>query len=289
MLPAPVTYRFNFEYTDDRTRSYVMHEFAANGAKHLVLSETLFRMILSDRTMAGTLRREMTAEGLSFYDAHAVSGPYLDLNCPIPEARAEMLMRLKLQLQIAAAMNVKTIAIHTGHEDVYPEYPLEVQYDCVKRSLEELLPFAEALDLIICIENTWFQINTADRLIGIKKEFPSGSLGFCYDAGHANLMAGKRNSPNSAVYFAWRNVPPRFDDHILEKLLPHVVNCHLHDNDGITDQHCNIGRGTVNWKHVVGLLKRAPRLLAVQSEVSQINTRDSIRDICERFRWLNEL
>ena len=187
------------------------------------------------------------------------------------------------------AMDIKTITIHTGHEVVYPEYPLEVQYDYIKRSLEELLPFAERLGIIICIENTWFQINTADRLLGIKKEFPTDTLGFCYDAGHANLMDKGRNSFNSAPYQDWKPVTPEFDDHILEKMLPHVVNCHLHDNDGITDQHFNIGRGTVDWKHIVGLLKHAPRLLAIQSEVSQIRTHDSIRDICEKFQWLSNL
>ena len=75
MLQAPITFRFNFECTDERTRPYVMHEFAANGAKHLVLSETLLRMILGDRTKAETLNREMAAEGLSFCDAHAATGP----------------------------------------------------------------------------------------------------------------------------------------------------------------------------------------------------------------------
>ena len=289
MLKAPVTYRFNFEYTDDRTRPWIMHEFAANGAKHLVLGETLFRMILGNRAMTSKLLHEMAAEGLSFCDAHAVAGPFLDLNCPVPEARAEMLLRLKLQLRIAADMGVKTIAIHTGHETVYPEYPLEVQYDFIKRSLDELLPEAEKLGLVIGIENTWFQLNTAERLLGIKREFPADALGFCYDAGHANLMDKGRRSPESAPYLAWGKVTPRFDDRILEKLLPQVVNCHLHDNDGITDQHFNIGRGNVDWKHIAGLLKQAPRLLAVQSEVSQINTHDSIRDICEKFRWFIEL
>ena len=114
MLKAPVTFRFNFEYTDDRTRPWIMHEFAANGAKHLVLGETLFRMILGNRAMMEKLLHEMAAEGLSFCDAHAVAGPHLDLNCPVPGVRAEMLLRLKLQLRIAADMGVKTIAVHTA-------------------------------------------------------------------------------------------------------------------------------------------------------------------------------
>ncbi|MBO4632717.1 MAG: sugar phosphate isomerase/epimerase [Lentisphaeria bacterium] len=289
MFQAPVTYLFDFEHTDDKMRPYIMHEFAANGAKHLVLSDTLLRMIMNQRNMAVTFSQEMAAEGLSFCDAHAVFGPYLDLNCPVAEARPEMLLRHKLQLEIIASIGVKTVTIHVGNENQYPEYSLETQVDCVKRSLDELLPFAEKRGIIICIENIWTRINTADRLLEIKKEYLTDTLGFCYDAGHANLMDKGRNFPESNPYSAWGTEPPQFDDRILEKMLPHVVNCHLHDNNGIADQHFNIGRGTVDWKHIVRLLKQAPRLQAVQSEVIPVRTRDSIREICEKFRWLNEL
>ena len=289
MLNVPVTYRFNFDCTNDVTRPYVMHEFAANEAKCLVLGEILLRMIMGNRTMAEKLEHEMAAEGLVFCDAHAVAGAYLDLNCPIAEARAEMLLRHKLQLQITASMGVKTIAIHTGNEKVYPEYPIETQYEYIKRSLEELLPLAEKLGIVICIENTWFQLSTAERMLGLMQDFSCESLGFCYDSGHANLMDKGRNSPDSAAYRAWGDVPPQFEDKLLEKLLPNVVNCHLHDNDGISDQHLNIGRGNIDWMQINSLLKQAPRLQVVQSEVNQIMAHDSIRDICEKFRWFQQL
>ena len=90
----------------------------------------------------------------------------------------------------------------------------------------------------------------------------------------------------------WKTVgvdEPEWDDRILEKMLPHVVNCHLHDNNGIVDQHYNPGRGTVDWKHIVGLLKQAPRLQVIQSEVIPVRVHDSIRDICSKFRELGEL
>lgn len=289
MFSVPVTFLFDFKRANETLRPYLMHEFAANGAKHLVLSDDLLRQILSDRNIIKTLNQEMAAEGLSFCDAHAVFGPYLDLNCPVEEVRPEILLRHKLQLQIVASMGVKTITIHIGNEHVYPEYPLEVQYDYVKRALDELLPIAEKLGIIICIENIWFQINTADRLLGIKREYPTDALGFCYDSGHANLMDKGRNFPESRPYVVWKPSVPQFDNQILEKMLPHVVNCHLHDNDGITDQHLNPGRGTVDWKHVIGLLKKAPRLQVVQSEVIPVKAHDSIRDICGKFFWLGSL
>lgn len=289
MISAPVTYIFDFTRANETMRPYMMHEFAVNGAKYLVLNTGLIQMILSSRNMARTLTQEMAAEGLEFYDSHSMFGPYLDLCCPVAEARTEMMLRHKLQLHIIASMGVKTVTIHVGNETHYPEYPLEVQYDYIKRSLDELLPLAEKLGLVICIENIWYQLNTADRLVGIKKEYPTDALGFCYDSGHANLMDKGRNFPESRPYREWNPVTPQFDDHILEKMLPDVVCCHLHDNDGITDQHYNLGRGTIDWKHVAGLLKQAPRLQVVQSEVAPVKVHDSVRDVCEKFRWLYTL
>ena len=289
MFSVPISFLFDFEPAGDRIRPYVMHEFAANGAKHLVLSSTLIGEVMKDHLLQNILLREMEAEGLTFADAHAPFGPMQDLICPVEAARSQMLLRQKLSLQIAAEMGVKTITVHTGNETHYPGYELEVMYECMKRSLEELLPFAEQLGITVCIENLYFQINTPERLLGIKMEFPTEALGFCYDSGHANLMDKGRNHPDSPVFKFWKNVPPQFDDRILEKMLPHVVNCHLHDNNGMADQHYNPGRGIIDWKHTIGLLKQAPRLQVIQCEAIPIRAHDSIRDICTKFKELGEL
>ena len=71
--------------------------------------------------------------------------------------------------------------------------------------------------LTICIENVWFQLNTPERLLAVKQEFPTAALGLCYDAGHANVMAKGRGCPESVVYRSWGETPPQFDDRILEK------------------------------------------------------------------------
>ena len=286
MSTLPITYLHEFEWFDDRTRPYIFQEFAANGAKHIVLSDTLIRQILHNRKQKQLMLDELSALGMSFMDAHAPFGPFLDLNCPVEEARPEMIARQKLTLQIIASMGVDTITIHTGNETAYPEYPLEVQFEAIKRSLDELLPLAEQLGITICIENIWFRINTPERLLAIKECYPTDALGFCYDAGHANLMDKGRNFPESNPFKAWKDITPTWDDRILEKMLPHVVNCHLHDNDGISDKHRNIGDGNIDWDHIVPLLKSAPRLKVIQSEVIPIKANASIKSICEKFTGL---
>ena len=286
MNQIPVTFFYNFDCISDCARNHVMHEFAANGAKHLVLTDALILKMMADRNLAATLQKEMAQNGLTFMDSHAPFGKYLDLNCPLPEARGEMIARHKLPLQMIASMGVKTITIHTGNEPAFPEYPLETQFDCVKHSLDELLPLAEKLGIVICIENIWFQINTPERLLAIKAAFPTDALGFCYDAGHANLMDNGRHCPDSNAFKAWGEVPPSFDDRILEKMLPYVVNCHLHDNNGINDQHRNIGHGNINWDHIAGLLKTAPALQVIQSEVLPVTSNEPVREICQAFARL---
>ena len=289
MFSVPVSFTFGFKPVPDELRPMILHEFAANGAKYLMLTGTDISRIMENRDCAARFRQELADEGLSYCDAHAAFGPMLDLACPVAEARPEMLMRHKLTLLITASMGVKTITIHTGNEPRHPDYPLEIQFDCLKRSLDELLPFAESLGITICIENIWYQLNTPERLLEVKKEFPTDALGFCYDAGHANLIDKGRNFPDSKPAIGWGAKTPAWDDRILEKMLPHVVNCHLHDNNGRLDDHIVPGLGTVNWKKIIPLLKKAPRLQVVTSEVIPIRTMSSIRDICVSLEELGKI
>jgi sugar phosphate isomerase/epimerase len=233
--------------------------------------------------LAERVKEEMAAEGLKFMDAHAGYGKFVDINCPIPEARGEMLARHKLTLHMIAALGVKTIAFHTGNENAYPGYTVDTQMDFIKRSLDELLPLAEELGIVICIENIWHQTNTPERLLEVKECFPTDALGFCYDAGHANLMDKGRNYPESNACQTWGSVTPAWDDQILEKMLPHVVNCHLHDNNGMSDQHRNLGDGNIDWQHIAGLLAKAPRLQVIQSEVVLVSANVAIKELCGKF------
>ena len=60
---------------------------------------------------------------------------------------------------------------------------------------------------------------------------------------------------------------------------PYIVNCHLHDNQGEWDQHTLPGRGTVDWKLVTGLLKKAPRLRAIQCEALSIRNGFTVAEL----------
>ena len=281
MKDVPVTYLFIGD--DENALRSTLPEFAANGVKNVVLSDLLISAIMKKYSFADTIRKYLDLTGVKFVDSHAPFGPYIDMNVPEPSRRREMILRQKLALNIAASFGVDTMTIHIGNDARFPEVPLERQTELVCEALSELLPEAEKCGITICIENIWFRINTPDMLLKIKSHFPTPNLGFCYDAGHANLMTNGRAFADGAASKAWGmfGETPDWDDPILEKMLPHIVNCHLHDNDGFEDSHQLCGKGSVDWKKVVSLLKTAPRLKNIQCESISTKHAFSVKEMIE--------
>jgi len=291
MFSVPVTFLADFSHTNALMRQYIMHDFAAGGAKNLVLSSSLISAVMQDHKLSKQLEQEMAAEGLRFTDAHAPFGNILDMNCPDPGFRPQMLLRHKLAIRISASMGVKTITIHLGSSRFYPEIPLEKHWDLMRDGLDKLLPEAEQCGVTICIENSMSRAATPSVVVMLKNEYPTDSLGLCYDSGHANQLVMGRYHPHARIRQYWQQAgmdEPEWDDHILEKMLPQTVSCHLHDNDGSDDAHSLPGDGNIDWKVVIPALKRAPRLQVVQCEVSMI-PRYSPAEICRKFAELGEL
>ncbi len=295
MFNVPVTFYSPIPLQDNRiARRYIYHELAANGAKHIVLTDVLMNIILqNEQLLAQEVMVQAMDEGLDFVDAHAPFGRFYDLNCPFKEFRPKMIDIQKRAIELCAIFGVKAFTIHVGNNgNCKPEYlPLELNRANVEDSLEKLLPFAEEHGVTICIENIWFQTNTPEELLRYKSLFPTDALGFTYDAGHANLLSTKYGDdrPALAHFKAQNNVDIPFDDHILEKMLPHIVNCHLHDNHGIYDEHLNIGQGNIDWPKIIPILKKAPRLISVQSEVLAQSRTIGAKDVVDKFNWLGTL
>ena len=288
MKNIPLTFYTPF-LEDEKIRRVMLNEFAANGAENIVLSDGYMRAVKLDPAIAKTFQQEMLDSGLKFVDAHAPFGPAVDMN---NSDNAELrIISHTLHLHIAALMGVKTITIHTGNDTNTPGVSVAQQLDNISFVLDKLLPEAEKLDVAIAIENIWAPVNTPENLWIVKKRFDTPYLGFCFDAGHANIMS-KLNGPDKEISCArnyWRDAnagEPAWDDDIMEKMLPEIINCHLHDNSGGTDQHLLPGKGVIDWKKTVEMLKKAPRLQAIQSEV--LPERDALptKLLVEKFKEL---
>ena len=284
---VPVTFLYDWEYPNDHDRQTVMYEFAANGAKHIVLSDTLIKMIGRTPNLYRQLRREVGATGLDFVDAHAPFRGDCDPNCPDPAIRPYMLARLRLTLQIVHDFGVKSCCVHIGNI-FYEGYTAEQMRDAVCRTLDAILPLAEELDVTMCLENIFRPLNAVGDVLYFLEKYPSKWLGACFDSGHANILQNGKSIPNCVAHKAFGDYgfPVPWETDVLGRMLPFIVNCHLHDNDASADQHLLPGKGTVDWKALMPKLLSAPRLACIQSEVLPLRAQQPIRPLCEKFAEL---
>ena len=161
----------------------------------------------------------------------------------------------------------------------------------MRDAIEKLLPEAEKCNIIICIENSMSRAACPRRVVQLKSEFDSPYLGLCYDSGHAHQLDAARDLSDSVIHKFWQTVgvaTPEWDDQTLERMLPDIVNCHLHDNDGSEDSHRIPGNGTINWNKIMPLLKRAPKLQVIQCEVLRRPGETAV-EICQKFNELEKI
>lgn len=282
---VPLTFHHGWRKYEERDRLTAMREFAANGAQHLVFGDMLFKMLVGDCTLAAVLHRQLDEAGVDFVDAHAPFRNFGDLSIPDERDRRQMLARQKLNLLFANEFGVGTCTFHVCGES-HPGRTLTEHREALYRALDELLPLAEELDIVIALENGLLPLNTADELIGCVRKYDSPYLGVCLDVGHANVK--ERWPEGKEIPGMWERVgvPFRREERIAEKLQPYIVNCHLHDNYGERDDHDLPGNGNIDWKRIVPLLLTSPRLRNIQSEVLTARRNIPVRTVVECFRRL---
>ena len=282
---VPLTFHHSWKKLDERDRLTAMREFAANGAHHLVLADTLLKMMGMDYLLPGVLREQLRQAEVDFVDAHAPFRDFGDLFIPDERDWKQMIARQKLNLLLVNEMGVKTCTFHVGSK-YYEKYTLDQHRDALYRSLDELLPVAEKLDITMCLENLVRPLSTADDLISYMKKYDSPYLGVCFDVGHANLKEKGQLHQDSEVVPAWAvaGLQVRWETDIAEKLQPYIVNCHVHDNCGVGDDHNLTGSGDIDWKRIVPILLNAPRLQNIQSEVLSARRSIPIRTVVENLR-----
>lgn len=289
--PARVSYFFDWWLIDDRLYDAVFAEYAEHGCHRFVLPNTHCLRLLDEPDFAGKLGKWLRTFQARFDGAHSHWGETWDLNTVEPENRALMLKNQKRALEFTAEFEAGVLVIHPGYSPLEndPAHPVENLRELTVRSLETLLPYAEKLGVSIALENNISPADTPDELLAAVKYFDSPALGCCYDSGHAHLMSsapGKRPEDIQPIaQRLWRGKVELTSGDTLERMAPYLLCCHLHDNDGLSDQHRLPGDGGIDWRHVIETLgSRCPRLVSVQSEVA----RSSITKSCRIFRELWE-
>jgi sugar phosphate isomerase/epimerase len=287
MKKIPLTFFPGGKIVTDEWLPIVFAEFAANGAENIVINELMAPRFLTDPRFYSNLERIARAAGVKLFEIHAPFGECWDLNCSVQARRETMLQDHIKIMRYAAETGCKTYVIHGGAWDCIfrPEVSLERMRELARASIEVLLPEAEKLGIILAVENSFEMSNATDEVLGLLTQFDSPFIGCCFDAGHANFMAPARDGkpkvyPKYMVEQSWRGNLIQ-EPAALEKLYPHIVTCHLHDNSGLGDDHNLPGKGTIDWDDLMPKLLKAPRLVSCQAEVGHFNHNISIKELCE--------
>lgn len=286
-MSVPISFYHNWEAIPETMQDSFINEFKANGVKDFVLVNPVLENFIKNPSSFKVWLMLKQRNNINIQDAHMPFGEHMDLACPDRGRRAKMIEEQKLALAYATDLGCKTATIHVGaFESVIFQTPNSVIRPLVVDALEKLIPEAEKLGIVLAIENSFERSNSTDEILYYISQFSSPNFGVCFDSGHANLMEyfpGKEYDKYfGGVTLAWLDNIEYCND-ALDKLLPHIVTCHLHDNDGYCDSHMMPFDGIVDWEKVMSKLSTAPRLMTMQTEVGMFKYGYSVNQLVSTF------
>ena len=155
--------------------------------------------------------------------------PYLEINGIWEKDNRKITEQYRTYLQEIASAGGKLCVLHLQNEWFEPE-SVASGY----RFLESQLALAERLGMRIALENTHFTY----LLGGALEQFPSSSLGLCYDSSHDFFETETRGL-------------------LLQENRDRVFCLHLSDTDGKKDRHWTPGPGIVDFSMLNRELQQA--------------------------------
>ncbi len=269
-VPFVATFYLSEKMKDEEFATLI-EEYQTCGKNLFTVGSYMEELILKPERVEPILKI-FKEHGATCRCAHALWGEGKEFSLPFEGDRKRMLGLCERTLELSAMFGADTCAFHaeTWSNDSLRPRTIEQWRSYIDDALERLLPVAEKYKVVIALENIWSQLAMPEELNGFIERFNSPWLGLCFDIGHANVLAA--SGTRSCGWMPWAckdfGVIP-WDDHVLDKMLPNIVTCHLHDNATDTDSHDIPGQGNIDWATSMHkLMTSAPRLRTLQHEVS---------------------
>jgi len=274
MLKDKLAHFYSWRRVADRDLRPQMERFAAMGHKRLVLGDRWCDRLLEDPAFARLLKDALRQSGCVPGGSHApfweVRDVKVDSFTADPASRFVKKHLALLEL-LPAEFGVKTYTLHTG---MLPAgMTSEAYIELVIRGLEVLVPAAEKNGVAIAVENGFSAVSGVEALTRYVTHFAgSPGIGVCLDVGHANITY---RAPGKTEETIQLNDIQRMNDaflfcdgHMEELLKPYIVVAHLHDNNGLADEHKMPLTGMIDWRKILGILAGAPKLVSIEDEAT---------------------
>ena len=142
--------------------------------------------------------------------------------------RRAALREAEAALAIARHVPFHYLVVHLGMPAVEQVPPGDNQRAAARRSVEDLVAMAAAVDVTIALEVIPNPLSSAAALCHlIEEELDGVDAGICLDYGHAHMMGDLGEA--------------------IETVSGHLVTTHVHDNGGKRDDHLVPYAGSIDW------------------------------------------
>ncbi len=162
--------------------------------------------------------------------------PFMDINIGAvdPLIKDVTIKRITSLIPFVDIFSPSIVVIHGGYDPVRYDFDAGIWYDAARSSMDVIL---KAFDgkVTIAIENVFDR--NPHPIWSLLDYYRGERIGFCFDPGHAFFLG---------------NVPVTYWFEVLKDFL---VEVHLHDNHGKSDEHLPIGEGLIDYKALFHLFK----------------------------------
>lgn len=209
---------------------------AAHGFHAVEVFATRSHLDYHDPQVARELAGWCTGAGVRLHSVHApiteflhgtTWGPPFSTGSAQAAHRARTIEECTHALRLAEQAPYDYLVLHLGVPDEYAPPTGDNQRDAVLKTLDALLPVAEAVGVRIAVEVIPNALSTARQLVRMIEEEELPGLGICLDVGHARLQGDVLEA--------------------LETVAGYLVTTHLHDNGGRKDDHLVPFAGVIDW------------------------------------------
>jgi len=214
---------------------------------------------------AGVPLNSVHAPLFADYEWGRTGSPPVNIASTDRAGRIEAMDEIKRSLEIAEQIPFRFLIQHIGTPS---ESFDEKKFEAAMTSMEHLHAFARPLGVKILLENIPNELSTPERLVEFIQTTRMHDIGVCFDCGHAHIM--------SEVAGAF------------ETLKKHIWSTHVHDNHRDKDSHLWPGKGTIDWKETMELLRTAPQTPPLLLEVEGEEKKSPGEEIRATFRKLEE-
>jgi len=225
-------------YHDQRLSRDHLVEIAAHGFEAVELFALRTHFDYHNPAAIADLQEWLADTGLAL---HAIHAPIVETlsgtrwgrsfsNAAADEAvRAQAVREAEAALAVARRIPVGFFVLHLGRPRTEAPPIGDNGRAAARRSLEELYPLTEPLDIRLALEVIPNNLSTAGALVQLLEgEMDLPRAGICFDFGHAHLLGDLVDA--------------------IEITSGHLLTTHVHDNRGRTDDHLVPFAGGIDWE-----------------------------------------